>query len=165
MADGLRRIGPALALADAVLGTADGAADVAFLNAEFPDEPQDPISGTTPAAGEAPPGQPYRLTGGAATPTDPALLLRVEQDGRNSMSGCMAPADIPGLLRTIAGNIEAQLGGAQPTVPLLSDRDRLLLAFALDLAGDRMASRSNEFDDEDQAALAALRKLAGGEQA
>lgn len=49
MAEAMLRTAPALALADAILATGDGAADVAFLNAEFPDEPQDPISGATPA--------------------------------------------------------------------------------------------------------------------
>lgn len=56
--------------------------------------------------------KPYRLTGKTRTPSDPALLLRIEQDGRNSMSGCMEPGDIPDLLRQIAATIETQLGAA-----------------------------------------------------
>jgi hypothetical protein len=72
---------------------AAGAADVAALNAEFPDEPQDPTG---------------------------------------------APA------------------------PMLSDGERSFLAYALDLADDAMASEDG-FTDDDRAALASLRKLAGGE--
>lgn len=61
--------------------------------------------------------KPYRLTGKTRTPDHPALLLRIEQDGRNSMSGCMEPTDIPGLLRDIAVNIEQQLGTAAAAAP------------------------------------------------
>lgn len=43
----------------------------------------------------------------------PALLLKIEQDGTNSMSGRMVPEDIPALLRTIASNIEAQLSAGK----------------------------------------------------
>lgn len=53
----------------------------------------------------------------AATDADPALLLRVEQDGRNSMSGCMRPTDIPALLRQLADTIAAQLGQAAAVAP------------------------------------------------
>jgi hypothetical protein len=47
--------------------------------------------------------------------------------------------------------------------PLLSEAERKFLAFALDLAFDRMVS-DDGFTSEDEAALASLRKLAGGEQ-
>ncbi len=52
--------------------------------------------------------KPYAESG-VALADSPALLLRIEQDGSNSMAGCMEPEDIPTLLRTIASNIEAQL--------------------------------------------------------
>jgi len=46
--------------------------------------------------------------------------------------------------------------------PALSDAERQFLSFALDLAFDQMCS-GDGFTDEDDAALASLRKLAGGE--
>ncbi|MFF4369663.1 hypothetical protein [Streptomyces sp. NPDC001594] len=42
---------------------------------------------------------------------------------------------------------------------LLTAAERQFLAFALDLAADHMAVRSDEFTDEDDAALARLRQL------
>ena len=42
----------------------------------------------------------------------------------------------------------------------LTDAERQFLTFALDLADNRMANRSDEFDTEDYAALARLRQLA-----
>jgi hypothetical protein len=47
--------------------------------------------------------------------------------------------------------------------PALSDAERTFLTWALDEAADRMAERDG-FTDGDRAALASLRKLAGGEQ-
>ncbi|MFD7093360.1 hypothetical protein [Streptomyces xanthophaeus] len=47
----------------------------------------------------------------------------------------------------------------QPT-PALTPAERQFLRFALDLAADHMATRGDEFDDEDDAALARLRQLA-----
>ncbi|MEU8316686.1 MULTISPECIES: hypothetical protein [Actinomycetes] len=44
----------------------------------------------------------------------------------------------------------------------LTDADRQFLTFALGLAADRMASRGDEFTDEDDAALAKLRRWAKG---
>jgi hypothetical protein len=46
----------------------------------------------------------------------------------------------------------------------LSDTERQFLTYALDLAGDQMASRGNEFGAEDTAALETLRRLAGEAQ-
>jgi acyl carrier protein phosphodiesterase len=46
--------------------------------------------------------------------------------------------------------------------PVLSDAERRFLSFALDLAFDQMCS-GDGFTDEDDAALASLRKLANGE--
>lgn len=43
----------------------------------------------------------------------------------------------------------------------LSETEREFLDFALDLAAGRMAERPSEFGDDDRAALAALRRLAG----
>lgn len=45
--------------------------------------------------------------------------------------------------------------------PLLSQNERQFLTFALELAADQMASRGDEFDD-DEAALNSLRAMAGG---
>lgn len=67
---------------------------------------------------------------------------------------------IPGSPAMLA---ELERRAAVVPVPLLSDRDRLFLSFALGLAFDRMCSRGDEFGDDDHAALTALRKLAGGE--
>jgi hypothetical protein len=44
--------------------------------------------------------------------------------------------------------------------PALTPVERQFLTFALDLAADEMANRGDEFDDEDDAALARLRQLA-----
>jgi hypothetical protein len=46
--------------------------------------------------------------------------------------------------------------------PSLSESERTFLKFALDLAFDQMCS-GDGFTDDDEAALATLRKLAGGE--
>lgn len=43
--------------------------------------------------------------------------------------------------------------------PGLSDSERQFLTFALDLAADQMASRGDEFDSDDEAALESLRAL------
>jgi hypothetical protein len=56
------------------------------------------------------------------------------------------------------------LPAAAPTAPAdpataLSTSERQFLTFALELAADQMASRSNEFDADDEAALAKLRSL------
>lgn len=48
--------------------------------------------------------------------------------------------------------------------PLLDAPMRAFLTFALDLAADEMANRGDGFTADDGAALATLRKLAGGEQ-
>jgi hypothetical protein len=45
----------------------------------------------------------------------------------------------------------------------LSAAERQFLSFALDLAADHMANRGDEFDAEDDAALARLRQLAAEE--
>jgi hypothetical protein len=51
---------------------------------------------------------------------------------------------------------------AVPSAPaVLSDTERQFLTYALDLAADQMASRGNEFEDEDRAALEKLRRMAG----
>lgn len=47
------------------------------------------------------------------------------------------------------------------TEPLTAP-DRAFLTFALELAADQMASRSNEFDEDDEATLDRLRRLANG---
>ncbi|MFI5664623.1 hypothetical protein [Streptomyces sp. NPDC051684] len=46
----------------------------------------------------------------------------------------------------------------------LTDAERQFLAFALDLASDRMASLGDEFTADDVAALQKLRRIAGDEQ-
>ncbi|WP_318205348.1 hypothetical protein [Streptomyces sp. SCL15-4] len=45
----------------------------------------------------------------------------------------------------------------------LTKEERQFLTFALNLAADVMASRSNEFTDEDEAALATFRHMAAPE--
>jgi len=42
----------------------------------------------------------------------------------------------------------------------LSESECTFLTFALDLAADQMASRGDEFEDEDEAALATFRRMA-----
>ncbi|MFD4738691.1 hypothetical protein ACFWNQ_15160 [Streptomyces virginiae] len=44
--------------------------------------------------------------------------------------------------------------------PALTASERQFLTFALDLAADHMANRDDEFDDEDETALARLRQFA-----
>ncbi|MFE3386340.1 hypothetical protein [Streptomyces anulatus] len=58
-----------------------------------------------------------------------------------------------------AAALRAALAGPDAP-PSLNDSDRQFLTFALELAADQMASRGDEFDDEDEAALAKLRALA-----
>lgn len=48
--------------------------------------------------------------------------------------------------------------------PVLSDAERQFLKWTLDLAAEQMASCGDEFDADDEVALAYLRRLAGGEQ-
>ncbi|MEV2249371.1 hypothetical protein AB0I94_02240 [Streptomyces sp. NPDC050147] len=43
---------------------------------------------------------------------------------------------------------------------VLADSERQFLTFALDLAADQMASRGDEFDEDDEAALAKFRRMA-----
>ncbi|MEV6102655.1 hypothetical protein [Nocardia sp. NPDC051981] len=50
--------------------------------------------------------------------------------------------------------------GLKPTTARLDDGERQFLSFALDLAADEMASRGDEFTDEDRAALETLRRMA-----
>lgn len=62
---------------------------------------------------------------------------------------------------------EASAAGRQDTQTTtdeapLTAADRQFLTFALDLADERMANRSDEFEDDDHAALARLRRLAAG---
>jgi hypothetical protein len=51
----------------------------------------------------------------------------------------------------------------QPT-PCLTEAERKFLAFALGLATDQMANRSDEFDEADEASLENLRRMADGTQ-
>lgn len=44
--------------------------------------------------------------------------------------------------------------------PLLAENERQFLTFALELAADQMASRGDEFDDDDEDALNSLQALA-----
>lgn len=57
-------------------------------------------------------------------------------------------------------DLSSELAEARAKTVDLSDNDRQLLTFALELAADQMASRSDEFDDADTAALEKLRQLA-----
>jgi hypothetical protein len=47
--------------------------------------------------------------------------------------------------------------------PELTDAERAMLRYALDLVGDRMASEGDEFSDDDREAVASLKQLAGEE--
>jgi hypothetical protein len=61
----------------------------------------------------------------------------------------------------LPGWIAAVRDAATETAPaLLTEAQQTFLTFALDLAADRMADRSTEFTEEDDAALTALRRLA-----
>ena len=53
-----------------------------------------------------------------------------------------------------------ELVQARATTPALTPLERECLVFALDLAGDQMASCGDDFTDEEEAALATLRRLA-----
>lgn len=53
--------------------------------------------------------------------------------------------------------------GQQPATEPLTDAERQFLTFALDLADNRMANRSDEFTAEDYEALARLRQIAAGD--
>ncbi|MFJ5893814.1 hypothetical protein [Streptomyces californicus] len=55
---------------------------------------------------------------------------------------------------------DAAAGVQPPTSKALTDAERQFLTFALELAADQMASRGDEFDDEDEAALDKFRALA-----
>jgi hypothetical protein len=64
--------------------------------------------------------------------------------------------DIP----VLAGMLAEAGGGPVDRGFVLAEAERQFLAFALDLAADQMASRGDEFGDEDTAALDTLRRLA-----
>lgn len=49
---------------------------------------------------------------------------------------------------------------AKNAMPALTPAERQFLQFALRLAADQMANRGDEFDEDDEAALARLRQLA-----
>lgn len=49
-------------------------------------------------------------------------------------------------------------------LPILTPAERQFLTFALDLAADHMANRGDEFDEEDDAALARLRLMTAVEE-
>lgn len=53
----------------------------------------------------------------------------------------------------------AALSAPADQAAVLTDSERQFLAFALDLAADQMASRGDEFDEDDEAALAKFRRL------
>ncbi|WP_411095923.1 hypothetical protein [Streptomyces sp. 020-2-3H-GM] len=59
------------------------------------------------------------------------------------------------------GAVRPPLSKGPGPVIELSELEQQLLAFALELATDQIASRGNEFDDADEAALKKLRTLTG----
>lgn len=61
--------------------------------------------------------------------------------------------DLPTYAMTLAD--PGEVAGIQ-----LTAAERQFLTFALDLAADHMANRGNEFDEDDEAALARLRRMA-----
>lgn len=71
------------------------------------------------------------------------------------------------LLKTLEGAPEVRPGEAEQQVAdlvaegrMLTEAERTMLAFALNLADDEMASRSSEFTAEDRAAVDSLRRMA-----
>lgn len=67
----------------------------------------------------------------------------------------MCGPQVPPELLALLGEHRAQVRAEG-----LSESERVFLAFALGLARDVMASRGDEFPDEDHAALASLRRMA-----
>jgi hypothetical protein len=78
--------------------------------------------------------------------------------------GALTPHEARQRAEARVAELEQQLATAR--VVELGNDERAMLSFALDLADDQMASRGDEFTDEDQAAVSALRCLAaeGGER-
>jgi hypothetical protein len=64
-------------------------------------------------------------------------------------------ADSPRAIPAVGGQ-----DAGQPATTPLAPAERQFLTFALELAADQMASCGDEFDDEDEAALARLRRIA-----
>jgi hypothetical protein len=106
---------------------------------------------------------------------DRAITARAHRAGDHQWCDVTCEAAMPSevlrntiLCRAIPGSpamlAELERRAAQATPPALSDNDRAFLKFALDLAFDEMASRDDEFGDDDETALANLQRLAGGEQ-
>lgn len=70
----------------------------------------------------------------------------------------VSPNDVADVLRELLGQASGQLEPAQ-SAATFSVAERQFLTFALDLASDHMASRGDEFTDEDQAALDRFRSM------
>ncbi|MFI6140393.1 hypothetical protein ACIBCC_19660 [Streptomyces griseus] len=70
------------------------------------------------------------------------------------------PAESDRLSGDLTGANLALSKGSAPVIEL-SKAEQQFLAFALELAADQMASRGDEFDDADEAALERLRTLTG----
>ncbi|MFI0897726.1 hypothetical protein [Streptomyces sp. NPDC020983] len=87
------------------------------------------------------------------------LILTVPNEGPVDIASNMQPEAVANLLRYVADRYAPQPAPA----PVLSDGERSYLLFALELAEDEMRARGTEFGDDDRAALASLRKLAGGQ--
>ncbi|MEW2127063.1 hypothetical protein AB0891_25420 [Streptomyces sp. NPDC007259] len=76
------------------------------------------------------------------------------------MIGCVAVDGRPVALALDAEDRARVADWLAPSVQL-STAEQEFLRFALELAADQMASRGDEFDEDDEAALESLRRLAG----
>ncbi|WP_435597100.1 hypothetical protein [Streptomyces anulatus] len=112
----------------------------------------------------------HRVYGAPPAPADRAALTEAEQTMLNyalnqaqlriwSGHGSHTEEEQAALvsLRRLA---DAAAGVQPPTSEALTDAERQFLTFAVELAADQMASRGDEFDDEDEAALLKFRALA-----
>ncbi|MEU1494330.1 hypothetical protein ABZ456_29265 [Streptomyces sp. NPDC005776] len=98
---------------------------------------------------------------------DPIVVSRFDvamepapEDEQVLTVGCIAADGRPVALVLDPETRARVAGWLSPMRIELSDNDRVLLAFALELAADQMANRGDEFDDEDTASLAALNRVA-----
>jgi hypothetical protein len=102
--------------------------------------------------------------------------VRDEDDELGVVRVVLLTDRLPEVRAALAGTAEraqqrvtVQLEPATPEpttpAPLLSANERAFLRFALELAGDAILDNPEDFTADDDAALASLRKLAGGEQA
>lgn len=117
------------------------------------------------------PTSPYRYIDGDDFCLSARLLPDLNAGGvTETLSITIEGSDEPQSVHVQAADVPAVAAGImsaarqQPTAAMLSVAERQFLTFALDLAADEMASRGDEFSDEDDDALASLRRLAAEAQ-